>query len=68
MNLDDRFSHVNNPTHYLIEKRFELNLKKLKEINEFVVSMLNRILICVDDINKKINDISIRVMNLENNY
>ena len=74
MNLEDRYSNIQNPTHYLIEKRFELNFKKLKDINEFIVSMLNRILICVDSVNKqiatlmkKINDITLIIMRLEEN-
>ena len=74
MDLNDKFNNIQNPTQYLIEKRFELNFKKLKEINEFIVSMLNRILVCVDCVNKKIatlmekiNDISIRISRLENN-
>ena len=66
MNLNDKFSNIQNSTHYLIEKRFELNYRKLKDINEFIVSMLDRILKCVDDINKKINDITLRILRLEN--
>jgi hypothetical protein len=66
MNLNDNFSNIQNPTHYLIEKRFELNYRKLKDINEFIVSMLDRILVCVDDINKKINNITLRILRLEN--
>lgn len=67
MNLNDNFSNIQNPTHYLIEKRFELNYRKLKDINEFIVSMLDRILKCVDDINKKINDITLKILRLESN-
>lgn len=74
MNLNDNFSNIQNPTHYLIEKRFELNYKKLKDINEFIVSMLDRILVCVDSVNKqiatllkKINDITLKIMRLEEN-
>jgi hypothetical protein len=45
--MNDNFSNIQNPTHYLIEKRFELNYRKLKDINEFIVSILDRILVCV---------------------
>jgi hypothetical protein len=65
--MNDNFSNIQNPTHYLIEKRFELNYRKLKDINEFIVSILDRILKCVDDINKKINDITLRILILESN-
>ena len=72
MNLNDKFSNIQNSTHYLIEKRFELNYRKLKDINEFIVSMLDRILVCVDCVNKqlstlmqKINDITLRILRLE---
>jgi hypothetical protein len=72
--MNDNFSNIQNPTHYLIEKRFELNYRKLKDINEFIVSILDRILVCVDSVNKqlatlmeKINDISLRILILESN-
>jgi hypothetical protein len=72
--MNDNFSNIQNPTHYLIEKRFELTYRKLKDINEFIVSILDRILVCVDSVNKqlatlmeKINDISLRILILESN-
>tara|TARA_B110001450_G_scaffold247586_1_gene262813 strand:+ start:53 stop:304 length:252 start_codon:yes stop_codon:yes gene_type:complete len=70
--MNGSFSNIQNATHYLIEKRFELNYQKLKDINEFIVSMLDRILVCVDSVNKqiallfnKINDITLDIMRLE---
>ena len=69
--MNDNFS---NPTQYLIEKRLDLNFRKLKDINEFIVSMLDRVLVCVDSVNKqlatlsnKINDITLRILRLESN-
>lgn len=38
---------------------------KINDIQQFVVSMLNRILKVVDDLSYKINDITLRVMRLE---
>jgi len=38
---------------------------KINDIQQFVVSMLNRILKVVDNITYKINDITLRVMRLE---
>lgn len=50
---------------YLMEQRFALNFTKLKTINEFMVSMLNRILSCIDAITKRINDITVIIMRME---
>jgi len=38
---------------------------KINDIQHFIVSMLNRILKVVDNITYKINDITLRVMRLE---
>ena len=38
---------------------------KINDIQQFVVSMLNRILKVVDNITYKINEITLRVMRLE---
>lgn len=50
---------------HLMEQRFMLNFSKLKTINEFVTNMLNRILECVSAITKRINDITVIIMRLE---
>ena len=50
---------------YLLEQRFMLNFSKLKTINEFMTKMLTRILECIDAITKRINDIVIIIMRLE---
>ena len=40
---------------YLIEKRFELTTNKLKEIQQYIVSLLDRILKVVADMNHRLN-------------
>ena len=39
---------------YLIEKRFELTTNKLKEIQEYIVSLLDRILKVIADMNQRL--------------
>ena len=60
--LNDQYAHINDATHYLIYKRFELNFAKLDRINEFMTSMLTRILQVIDAINKRITDIMERLL------
>ena len=65
MELNDQYGHINDPTQYLICKRFELNFAKLQEINVFMTSMLDRILHLLDTINKRINEVTSRIIGLE---
>tara|TARA_R100000541_G_scaffold43274_1_gene50553 strand:- start:116 stop:292 length:177 start_codon:yes stop_codon:yes gene_type:complete len=44
---------------------FQNEFMKINDIQQFVVSMLNRILKVVDDLTYKINNITLRVMRLE---
>ena len=44
---------------------YQNEFSKINDIQQFVVSMLNRILKVVDDLTYKINDITLRVMRLE---
>lgn len=53
--MDDQFSHIHNATHYLIEKRFEAAMVKLKDIQQFIVSLVDRILSVVADMNLRLN-------------
>ena len=40
---------------YLIEKRFELTTNKLKEIQQYIVSLLERILHVIGNMNIRLN-------------
>ena len=44
---------------------YQNEFSKINDIQQFVVSMLNRILKVVDDLTYKINKITLRVMRLE---
>jgi len=44
---------------------YQNEFMKINDIQQFVVSMLNRILKVVDDLTYKINNITLRVMRLE---
>jgi hypothetical protein len=47
---------------------YQNEFSKINDIQQFVVSMLNRILKVVDDLTYKINKITLRVMRLEQSY
>jgi hypothetical protein len=59
MNLDDKFSNIHNPTQYLIHKKWEHQEK----ININTTSLLNRLLILLDKIDKKVSSLYKNLMN-----
>ena len=59
--MDDKFNYIHNPTHYLIETRFDKQYK----INEYIVSIVNRLLQLLDQLLVKTNRIMLYVMRLE---
>lgn len=56
-----------NATHYLIEKRFEAAMIKLKDIQQFIVSLVDRILSVVADMNLRLNYVLELCMGLSEN-
>lgn len=65
--MDDKFSGVHDPTQYLIEKRFEAAMVKLKDIQQFIVSLVDRILLVVADMNLRLNYVLELCMGLSEN-
>ena len=59
--MEDKFSHIHNPTQYLIETRFDKQYK----INEYIVSIVNRLLQLFDQLLVKTNKIMLYIMRLE---
>ena len=59
--MNDKFSHIHNPTQYLIETRFDKQYK----INEDIVSIVNRLVQLLDQLLVKTNRIMLYVMRLE---
>ena len=59
--MDDKFNHIHNPTQYLIETRFDKQYK----VNEYIVSIINRLVQLLDQLLVKTNKIMLYVMRLE---
>tara|TARA_R110002124_G_scaffold60519_1_gene165915 strand:+ start:239 stop:478 length:240 start_codon:yes stop_codon:yes gene_type:complete len=52
--------HFHNPTQYLINSRFEATMTKLETIQQYIVSLVDRILKVISDMNLRLS----YVMNL----
>lgn len=59
MDLHDNFSNIHNPTQYLIHKKWEHQ----EQININTTSLLNRLLILLDKIDKKVSSLYKNLMN-----
>ena len=59
--MEDKFKYIHNPTQYLIETRFDKQYK----INEYIVSIVNRLLQLFDQLLVKTNKIMLYIMRLE---
>ena len=49
---------------HLIDQRYDLKFRKLKDINEFIVSILDRILIVTNTLNNQIKTLSDKINNI----
>ena len=56
-----------NPTQYLINSRFESTMSKLENIQQYIVSLVDRILKVISDINLRLSYVMNLVLRLSEN-